>query len=123
MTKNQQVEEKKNVLDKAAIKEPYAPGAAFGLKRKLSRLKDCKRVNISLDIDPFAIFQPRGFGSAQMLLPVRKVSYLTMIRKILRLQIGLISFIPLKLEFPNLSITVKKIGCSPRISWMHQKRE
>jgi len=53
---------------------PYAPGVAFGLKQKLSRLKDCKRVNISFDIDPFAIFQPRGFGSAQMLFPVRKVS-------------------------------------------------
>jgi hypothetical protein len=35
MTKNQQVEEKKNVLDKAAIKEPYVPGAAFGLSQSL----------------------------------------------------------------------------------------
>lgn len=32
--------------------------------RKLSRLGDCKRVSIKLNTNPFAIAQPRGFGTS-----------------------------------------------------------
>jgi hypothetical protein len=38
---------------------------AFGPKRKLSRLIDRKGVNMN-HIDPFAIYQSRGFGSVEI---------------------------------------------------------
>jgi len=52
------------------IHSPYANRATFGLKRKLSRSSSPERPNMR----PLTGARPRGFGSAEMLLRLRKVS-------------------------------------------------
>ncbi|MFI0435770.1 MAG: YidH family protein [Parachlamydiaceae bacterium] len=60
---------------------PHRAEAPLWLKRKFSRLKACKRGNISLDIAPFARFEPRGFGSAHIAPPVGKGSKLSLLNE------------------------------------------
>ena len=60
---------------------PYRAEAPLWLKRKFSRLKACKRGNISLDIAPFARFEPRGFGSTHIAPPVSKESKLSLLNE------------------------------------------